>query len=652
MGKKGKNQKKDNRNPKKRSANEYADPQDMDDEIDAFHKQRDVIPLDADGHAGEFSDDEEEPVFDDKDIYDDEDDDDTFRDTGLAAKIARQKKFLEQKFGKLDDEMNDDDEEEEEEKKDAWDGRPSQYYGADTHDVEESSDDERPEKEEEEAERIQRERAKNLTMQDFGLEDDDGDESDRDLTVEKAADGFGSTFEGFKTDLNALSSEEQIDISSSSGPELVRLVSELNEALEQLESRVHPLLSKVKVCGDVMGGAVRYLEVEQLLLLTYCQAITFYLVLKSEGHSVHDHPVIARLVEIKELLDKMKQLDGNLPPELEELLKEVQESKMGKPPVEKKDVPALAADLARKVHVPSPKPLDKQKGEKPQDTNELMKSEPRKDGSSKDDKRKRKNPDVGVQSAEMLKIRASLEKKLKQNGVFSSFAAKSNKEQKHSKLVNRPFETYDDFNDDAIDVENGTLGSKRLSQLVTAKQKTPKVISGDDDLPKRDDIGERRMKFEMGALARTGVKFEDDAGDELDDEHVDEASDTDEDGDQEEDGNSGDSGDEYYKQVEQQHAAKRAAKAQIYTRTQAVPSLPETVDGKRKINYQIEKNKGLTPSRPKSAKNPRKKYRVKHKKQQQRRKGQVREVRKHTGPYAGEASGINPGISKSIRFKN
>jgi hypothetical protein len=119
------------------------------------------------------------------------------------------------------------------------------------------------------------------------------------------------------------------------------------------------------------------------------------------------------------------------------------------------------------------------------------------------------------------------------------------------------------------------------------------------------------------------------------------------------DGDTGDSEDEYYKQVEQRRAAKLAAKAEMYSRISAVPpSSPETIDGKRHISYQMEKNRGLTRKRKKETKNPRKKYKEQHKKKVNRRKGQVQEIKKPTGPYGGEASGINVATSRSVRFKN
>lgn len=88
-----------------------------------------------------------------------------------------------------------------------------------------------------------------------------------------------------------------------------------------------------------------------------------------------------------------------------------------------------------------------------------------------------------------------------------------------------------------------------------------KVVSGDDDLPKRDDIGERRRKHELRVLAGAGIKSQDEFGDE--DGNVD--VDADEDDDMEE-SDTGDSEDEYYKQVKQLRAAKLAAKAEMYSR--------------------------------------------------------------------------------------
>ncbi|KAL9437151.1 hypothetical protein AB3S75_023069 [Citrus x aurantiifolia] len=686
MGKRRKGQKPGNKKSNRRLRDEDLNPEDMDDEIDAFHKQRDVIPLDVNGDVGDSDDDNEHPVFDfedDEDDDDDEDDEDDVvndaQDTGLAAKIKRQQKFLRAKYGGIEDEMHDDEEEDNGGKKDLWGGIKNQYYYGDNRDFElQSSDDDSPALEEQLVVEELEKRAKSLAMEDFGLQDagdseDNEDESDKGLTLEEisikgksttkpwaskeAVDDAVTSYEEVKKDLNALSKEEQMDVVYSSAPELVGLLSELNDALEQLEIKVSPLLNKVKEREIMLEGGMRYLEVKQLLLLAYCQAITFYLLLKSEGEPVRDHPVIARLVEIKGLLDKIKQLDENLPSELDEILKNDHSAEIAAKLVGE-NAKMASNSAADNHHNSSSVSADTDHGAAALDVNELKMEDILRDHDDKGRKRKHQNDQVGVQSMEMLKVRAALEEKLKQKGVFRSIAPMPGKRKKHLKPVNGQLETFDDFDDDATGFERGTVGmsnghvsslrSSKISQLVPAQPSKPKVVSGDDDLPKRDDIGERRRKHELRVLAGAGIKSEDDAWDELG------TFKTDDDDDMEvgDDGETRESEDEFYEQVKRHRTEKLAAKSEIYTRTPATPSLPETVDGKRHITYQMEKNRGLTRARKKLTKNPRKKYRSKHEKAVVRRKGQVRDIRKPTGPYGGEATGINPGISRSTRFKN
>ncbi|OVA05757.1 Sas10/Utp3/C1D [Macleaya cordata] len=684
MGKGGKRQKKDTGNPKKRTRDEYfSAEEDMDDEVDAFHKQRDVVPLDLDGDVGISDEDDEHPVFDVKGADEEEDDDDDDEndndddDTGFVAKLARSEKYLRQKTGGVDDEIDSEDEEEGWRAK-PWSRRKGDYYKADNIDFElQSSDEDLPAEEEAEALRLEKEQAKSRSIADYGVEDIDkyDSDSDREPTLEdilvkgkssskpradkETQDDMDTAYEVVKKDISALSREEQMDVVYSSAPELVGLLSELNDAFDQLEGKVNPLLNKVNARESTSKGGMHYLEVKRLLLLTYCQAIGFYLLLKSEGHSVRDHPVLARLVELKNLLDKMKQLDGNLPAEIEEILNfDQNESRVEI----LKQSDAVTSETHTKDHGHSSVSAKTLEAVAPHETAKLVKVDLSKDFKSKEEKSKRQNDQVGKQSMEMLKIRASLEEKLKQKGILRSVAAKPEQAQKHLvPRVNRKLESFDDFDDEVINKEgvarglsNGhasSLHSSKLSQLVAVKVNKPKVVSGDDDLPMRDDIGERRRKHELRVLAKAGVDSMDE-----DEDHLGasrrggaelEGSDVEDEGETEESEE-----DEYYKQVKQARAAKLAAKAQIYSRTSAAPTLEETevVDGKRQITYQMEKNRGLTRARKKLIKNPRKKYKLKHQKAVVRRKGQVRDVKRPSGPYGGEDTGINPNISRSIRF--
>jgi hypothetical protein len=65
---------------------------------------------------------------------------------------------------------------------------------------------------------------------------------------------------------------------------------------------------------------VSYLETKNLLLLQYCMHLIFYLMLKSEGKPVRQHPVISRLVEIRAYMEKIRPIDKKLHYQIEKLL--------------------------------------------------------------------------------------------------------------------------------------------------------------------------------------------------------------------------------------------------------------------------------------------------------------------------------------------
>ncbi|XP_073147872.1 protein THALLO isoform X3 [Henckelia pumila] len=556
MGRKGgKYKRKESSGPAKKKAIPFhQDGEDMmNDEIDAFHKQRDVVPMRLEEDMEESEEDEEQSVLN---IEDEEDEDDVDEDEdgemddppskGFTATLQRTRKNLRAMYGEGEDEIFNDAHEEQE--RIPWAGKEF-GYGADVRNEPLSTDDEDAAEEEAEVLKLQSEKAKALSMEDYGLGDTGQDLSDAEPTLEEISnlgkpalrpfdqvtkDETGLVYEIVKKDINALTKEEQMDVVYSSAPELVGLLSELKDALEQLENKINPLVNK-----------------------------------------------------------------PDEKPELTEL-----------------NITGSAKNI--------------------------------------DSRQKRQDAHVGVESLEMLRVRAALEEKLKQKGVLSS--SKNVRKIEHLEPVNGKLETMNDFDDEATELDRRAYGksnmdknissSSKLSQQVYLRPTKRQVISGDDDIPKRDDIGERRRKHELRVLAGAGIT----SVDNLEDATGNFSSD----GVAEVNGESAPDSDlEYYKQVEQQHAAKLAAKSNKYFRTPEVSSLPDdAVDGKRLITRQMEKNRGLTRARKKLIKNPRKKYKLKHQKAEVRRKGQVREVRKPTGPYGGEATGINAGISRSIRFKS
>lgn len=117
----------------------------------------------------------------------------------------------------------------------------------------------------------------------------------------------------------------------------------------------------------------------------------------------------------------------------------------------------------------------------------------------------------------------------------------------------------------------------------------------------------------------------------------------------------------YYRQIqrnreERKQSRKEAHKtALIAARDGKLADAMEAVgeDGKRAINYQILKNKGLTPKRKKENRNARVKKRKKYEKAQKKLKS-VRAVYSggQSGVYEGEKTGIKKNLIRSVKFRN
>ncbi|KAF8729648.1 hypothetical protein HU200_017600 [Digitaria exilis] len=171
----------------------------------------------------------------------------------------------------------------------------------------------------------------------------------------------------------------------------------------------------------------------------------------------------------------------------------------------------------------------------------------------------------------------------------------------------RDLQILDDF-DDEVQKNNHIMKPSKLV-AAPAKSNKSKFVSGDDELPKRDNIGERRRKHELRFLSRVGANS-------LDHELPED---------------SDDSEDEFYQDVKRQRTEKLSKNNERYLLTTGIQPVEEDMegDGKRKISYQD-----------------------KHKNKLVKRKGQVRDIKKPSGPYGGEMAGINPNVSRSVRFKS
>lgn len=189
------------------------------------------------------------------------------------------------------------------------------------------------------------------------------------------------------------------------------------------------------------------------------------------------------------------------------------------------------------------------------------------------------------------------------------------------------------------------------SKIDQQEKKKSERFKGDDDIPYKERLFERQQRLLEEARKRG---LHDSNGADLDDKEY-----------NSEDENvaksiNKESEDGYYAQVQQEKATKKHSRMQSHkdalkaAKEGKLAELAEEIgsDGKRAINYQILKNKGLTPKRKKDNRNSRVKKRKKYEKAQKKLKS-VRAVYSggQSGSYEGEKTGIKKNLTRSVKFK-
>ncbi|KAI1144622.1 Sas10 C-terminal domain-containing protein [Hypoxylon sp. FL0543] len=191
--------------------------------------------------------------------------------------------------------------------------------------------------------------------------------------------------------------------------------------------------------------------------------------------------------------------------------------------------------------------------------------------------------------------------------------------------------------------------TSQIVQKANRRAGAAKDTGGDMDIPYRERLKDRqaRLNAEAEKRGKKSSKIGADLGDASDDEDERVANAV------------RDDEDEYYDMIaaasskkKEEKAARQAALAAASKADRVVETEEIGEDGKRKITYQIQKNKGLAPRRKKDVRNPRVKKRKAYAEKQKKLKSMkpVYKGGEGKGGYGGELTGIKPGLIKSVKL--
>ncbi|OAL40652.1 hypothetical protein AYO20_00388 [Fonsecaea nubica] len=574
----------------------YGAEETFDDSEDEFFAERDKVLLDeapAAKRRRKLQDQERDLEPSDEEVYqdpasEDESEDDDEGSTGQAE----------------------DDGEEEEGDDGNWGTSKADYYNADVIETEADALEE-----EQEARRLQLKQLKAMTEADFGFDEsawigDNKQSQEKRAAVEKLPELQ------IPEDANV---DQRIKILKSRYPEF----EPLTEDFLSLQDTYRSLKKEAEIEGQHDGGVTL---TKFRAVSAYLGAVAMYLALLTSTKTgmalapaeLRDHPVMSNLVRCRQLWQEAESLQPIEP--------------VGKPELEPPAV--VSQDVPREI---SRQPVKKKSKTKTKQASLEPPSAPE------------------IQETRIKSKRDKKPKRSELQELLSSSMRKSTNEEESDFGDENPL-TQEEAAEKARRKKSLRFYTSQIVQKANKRGAASRQAGGDDDLPYKERLRDKQERLMREAEQRGRATA--DEREVLDGQDHD-----DDDGSDVEVGRKiNDEANEYYDMLvtnaQQKKAAKRA-RAEAYAEAarlggQVREEAEEVVgpDGKRKITYAIEKNKGLAPKRKKEVRNPRVKKRKKFD-EKMKKLASVRQVYKGgegRGGYGGEATGIKANLVKSIKL--
>lgn len=205
----------------------------------------------------------------------------------------------------------------------AWGSKRKAYYNTDFVDQDynaySAKEEQQAEYEENEARTIQKRLAKQLNEADYSLDlfgsQPAGPDSSEDEQITE-------TKEKVVTDVSDLSVRQKLSLFKKESPEYFDLVKDCESRLEECDAFLEPIMSHIKQHNlKINHPFIDFVETIYQLTLNYCTNVVFYILLKTKGISIRNHPVVKRLTQMRQLLLELdEKYEGVIKPELEILL--------------------------------------------------------------------------------------------------------------------------------------------------------------------------------------------------------------------------------------------------------------------------------------------------------------------------------------------